>query len=275
MKISAYALAAAVGLMATPAFSQTTAPAPAVTPVAPQATVSAPMTAAPVPMVNIQAPQRNSSGRCGIFETCANTKIGLGKGDFLIRLSALGVLPEDRDSSLWLNGHHIGGRVKTTRQVMPELTFEYFFTDNISADLIAASTRHEIAAEGIPSVGKVDVGSAWVLPPTITLAWHFRPHKRFNPYVGVGGTLAWFHNVSPAGGPLAQKVNLGVTGGPSFNVGFDYQVVGNWFFNFDVKQVFMRVHAWTNDRGVPGENSVTAHDSLDPTLVAAGIAYRF
>ncbi|QDH16860.1 OmpW/AlkL family protein [Swingsia samuiensis] len=228
--------------------------------------------AAPMPQINIHAPI--ASGHCGLFQTCANTKIGLGKGDFIIRLSALGVLPNDHSSRIWLNGSPLPGHVKTTNQVMPELTFEYFFTDNLSVDLIAASTRHEIAGEGTP-VGKVDVGSAWVLPPTVTFAWHFMPHKRFNPYLGVGATLAWFHNVSPAGGPLAQKLNIGVTGGPTINAGVDYQVVGNWFVNFDVKEMFMRVHAWTNDRGVAGENYLRAHDSLDPTTVAFGVEYRF
>ena len=237
---------------------------------APVATNNAAYVNAPV-VGQIPAAPRAGSGHCGLFETCASTKIGLGKGDFLIRLSALGVMPEDRDSKVWLNGNAIPGRVKTTRQVMPELTFEYFFTDNISIDLIAASTRHEVAAEGTP-FGKVDVGSAWVLPPTVTLAWHFRPHKRFNPYLGVGGTLAWFHNVSPAGG-LVQKLNVGVTGGPSVNAGFDYQLVGNWFFNFDVKQMFVRMHAWANDR--ESGAFIKAHDSLDPTVVGAGIEYRF
>lgn len=241
-----------------------------------QAQVAAPASSnaayvnAPV-VSQIPAAPRQGGGHCGLFETCASTKIGLGKGDFLIRLSALGVMPEDRDSKLWLNGNVLPGRVKTTRQVMPELTFEYFFTDNVSIDLIAASTRHEVAAEGTP-LGKIDVGSAWVLPPTVTLAWHFRPHKRFNPYLGVGATLAWFHNVSPAGG-VVQKLNVGVTGGPSVNAGFDYQLVGNWFFNFDVKQMFMRMHAWANDRDSGA--FIKAHDSLDPTVVGAGIEYRF
>lgn len=227
------------------------------------APVAAPMTA-PVP----------HGGHCGLFETCANTRIGLGKGDFLIRLSALGVLPQDMNSKIWVDGARLAGRVRATNQVMPELTFEYFFTDNVSVDLIAASTRHEVAAEHTP-LGKIDVGSAWVLPPTVTFAWHFRPHKRFNPYLGVGGTLAFFHNESPAGG-LVQKLNMGVTGGPAINAGFDYQIVGNWFWNVDVKEMFMRVHAWANDRGdIGGKPFIKAHDSMNPTVVAMGIEYRF
>ncbi|GBQ27334.1 OmpW/AlkL family protein [Gluconacetobacter sacchari] len=234
----------------------------------PSVYVNAPVASDAVP------PPPSRSGHCGLFETCAGTRIGLGKGDFLIRLSALGVMPEDRDSKLWINGNAVAGRVKTTRQVTPELTFEYFFTDNLSVDLIAASSRHEVAADGVGGAAHVDVGSAWVLPPTVTFAWHFRPHKRFNPYVGVGGTMAWFHNVSPAGG-LVQKLNVGFTGGPSVNAGFDYQLVGNWFFNFDVKQMFMRMHAWANDRGGVSGPFIKAHDSLDPTVVGAGIEYRF
>lgn len=240
---------------------------------------SAPAVNAPVSTNMILSPQAKamvapriaSSHECGLFSTCSSTQIGLGQGDFVVRLSALGIIPQDRDSKVWLNGSAIPGRVKTTNQVMPELTIEYFFTDNISIDLIAASTRHEVAAEGTP-FGKIDIGSAWALPPTLTFAWHFRPRKRFNPYVGVGVTLAWFHNLAPAGG-LVKKLNVGVTGGPSVNIGFDYQLVGNWFFNMDAKQMFIRMHAWANDRGSGA--FIKAHDSLDPTTVAAGIEYRF
>lgn len=224
------------------------------------------------------APRPGAGEHCGIFETCASTKIGLGKGDFMIRFSGVGVLPQDRDSSVML---HAGGtsiplrntHLSTTNQAMPELTLEYFLTDNVSVDLIATSTRHEVAALGGPR--KLDVGSAWVLPPTLTFAWHFRPHKRFNPYVGVGATAMWFHSMhANAGSPLGlTKLNAGFTGGPAVNAGFDYQVVGNWFFNADVKQVFVRMHAWAQN---PQETlRVRAHESLDPTVVSAGIAYRF
>ncbi|MCE2565349.1 OmpW family protein [Komagataeibacter sp. FNDCF1] len=254
--------------------------AAALAPVAVHAQTATPSTYVNAPIANPVAVAQ-PKGHCGIFETCSSTKIGLGRGDFMIRLSAVGVLPEDRDSKVWEQGKGLplttlnGTRVKTTNQAMPELTFEYFVTDNISLDLIATSTRHEVAIEGGMAGGKTDVGSAWVLPPTVTVAWHFRPHKRLNPYVGVGGTFMWFHNMNANVGAVGAggKLNAGFTGGPSVNVGVDYQLVGNWFFNFDVKQMFVRMHAWaeTSNESV----RVTAHDSLDPTVVSAGIAYRF
>lgn len=221
------------------------------------------------------APQHR--GHCGIFETCASTKIGLGRGDIMVRLSGVGVLPQDRDSKVWMGRNPNqtllrGTHLSTTNQAMPELTVEYFITDNISVDLIATSTRHEVAAHGGAVGSKFDVGSAWVLPPTLTFAWHFMPHKRFNPYAGVGVTAMWFHSMHGANG---MQLNSGFTGGPSVNVGFDYQMVGNWFFNADVKQMFVRMHAWTKGGILGDDGHIRAHESLDPTVVSAGIAYRF
>ncbi|WP_338332982.1 OmpW family outer membrane protein [Acetobacter sp. LMG 32666] len=242
------------------------------------------------PVMNRIPDAQKGSGHCGIFETCASTKIGLGRGDFMVRLSGVGVLPQDRDSSVKVstNGgasyaHLNSTHLSTTNQAMPELTLEYFLTDNLSVDLIATSTHHRVNAVGSDLQGLnggsrvLDVGSAWVLPPTLTFAWHFRPHKRFNPYVGVGVTAMWFHNMRGAGA-LPQvggltKLNSGFTGGPTVNVGFDYQLVGNWFFNADVKQMFVRMHAWAENAAETVK--VRAHESLDPTVVSAGIAYRF
>ncbi|MXV45202.1 outer membrane beta-barrel protein [Saccharibacter sp. 17.LH.SD] len=277
---------AAVGLIATSTFAFASAPKTQA-----NVTSSSSMQAAPDPTVHLRPPESHS---CGIFETCANTKIGLGKGDFLIRLSALGLITNNTHSSVnirkapdalaAIRGRQ--GHISATNQVAPEFTFEYFLTDHISLDVIAASPRHEARAHGtkVPnpiSTGpnhNLDVGSFWVLPPTLTAAWHFRPHKRFNPYVGIGITVAFFHNTSPAQNngvkAVFDKLKLEPTVGPSFNLGFDYQVVGNWFFNFDIKQILLLdtpVHLNSHSNPI----RVHAHDSINPTVIAGGIEYRF
>lgn len=217
--------------------------------------------------VPMYAPPKKPKPHCGLFKTCPGvTRIGLGKGDFIVRLSALGVITNNTSSKTSAGGH-----INTTNQAAPELSFDYFLTDNVALDLIAASTRHEVKAQGVPGVGKLDVGSAWVLPPTLTVQWHFRPHKAFNPYVGVGLTVAFWHNLSPAKGGLVKKVGLETSVGPAFNLGFDYQIVGNWFYNVDVKQILLQQRAHINDN--PGR--IDARTSLNPTLVSMGIGYRF
>ena len=69
--------------------------------------------------------------------------VGKAAGTFMIRGRLIGVIPEDNSSSTTIGGH-----VTTTAQPAPEVDLSYFFTDNIAAELIAASTRHNVAATG-------------------------------------------------------------------------------------------------------------------------------
>ncbi len=186
-------------------------------------------------------------------------------GTFEASLSAIGVIPETVSSNI----HPIGGEVNASGAVSPELTLTYFFTKNIAVQAIAASTQHEISA-GNTALGHVDVGSAWVLPPTLTLQYHFLPDDRFSPYVGLGVTVAFFYATSPSE-PVVNKFSLDTGAGPALDVGFDYDISGHWFANFDAKQMFINTTA--NIDSVAGR--VTAKTALDPTVIGAGIGYRF
>ena len=57
--------------------------------------------------------------------------------------------------------------------------------------------------------------------------------------------------------------------GPAIQAGFDYNVAGNWFLNVDVKQIFLDTTARING------GAIIAKTSLNPTVVGAGIGYRF
>lgn len=126
--------------------------------------------------------------------------VGKQAGTFLLRGRAIGVLPLDSSSSI----SGIGGHVSTTDQAAPEVDLSYFLTDNIAFELIAATTRHEVAGQAT-ALGKVDVGSVWALPPTITAQYHFMPHSAFSPYVGVGLNAMFFYDANPAVRPSAMS----------------------------------------------------------------------
>ena len=187
--------------------------------------------------------------------------VGKAAGTFMVRLRGIGVLPENKSSSTSL-----GGNVETTNQIGPEADLSYFFTDRIAAELIAASTRHEVSASGT-AIGHVDVGSTYVLPPTLTLQYHFMPHARFSPYVGAGLTVAWFYDTSPAG-PTITKLGFDTAVGPAIQAGIDYDVTGHWFLNADAKQTFLDTRARING------GTIRARTSLDPTILGLGIGYR-
>lgn len=193
----------------------------------------------------------------------AQVSNGLQAGDILVRARAIGIIPENTSSTVSV----IGGHVDVTATPAPEVDFSYFFTDHIAAELIAASTRHEVAATGTV-LGRVDVGSVWVLPPTLTAQWHFLPRGFINPYVGVGLTAAIFFDSKPAGGAVT-KFGLTNAIGPAIQAGADFALGGPWFANIDIKQVFVNAEGRL-DRGV-----IKARTALDPTVIGAGIGYRF
>ncbi|MFL5253670.1 MAG: OmpW/AlkL family protein [Rhodopila sp.] len=190
--------------------------------------------------------------------------VGKQAGTFMIRARAIGIIPEDNRSSTT-----IGGSVSTSATAAPELDFSYFLTDNFALELIAASIRHEIKATGT-ALNTVDVGKIWVLPPTLTLQYHFMPHSAFSPYVGVGMTVAWFYASSPAT-PTVTHFSVGNNVGVALQAGFDYNFSGHWFANFDVKQIFINADAHIDALGT----TVRAHTGLDPLIIGAGIGYRF
>lgn len=199
-------------------------------------------------------------------------------GDFVVRVGEAGVLPLDTNSHI----DTIGGSVSVSNSTMPEVDFSYFFTSAISVQLIATSTRHEVSANNTaltPLLGsKIKLGSAYVLPPALVAQYHFFPDAEFRPYVGAGLDVAWFYDSNPAtevipgtSNKVVNKFTLSNTVGPVLNVGVDYHVSGNWFANFDIKEIYSRPDAVVNT--AIGE--VKAHDGLNPLVISGGIAYRF
>jgi outer membrane protein len=195
--------------------------------------------------------------------TDPDAPVGKAANTIMIRLRGIGVLPQDSSSSI----STIGGDVNASNSAAPEVDFSYFFTDHIAAELIAATTRHEISASNT-SLGRVDVGSVWVLPPTVTLQYHFMPHERFSPYVGAGLNATFFYDAHPAGGAVTS-LGFSDNVGAAIQAGFDYNFIGHWFANFDVKQIFVNTDASLNN------GAIHAKTALNPTVIGAGIGYRF
>jgi len=106
-----------------------------------------------------------------------------------------------------------------------------------------------------------------VLPPTVTLQYH-RQYGDFIPYAGAGVTVAFFYDSHPnvTGGITKAGYDTGV--GPTLDAGFDYVIRPDWVANIDVKQMFVNTTAHIN-------GAITAKTALSPTVVAAGIGYRF
>ncbi|MES0009159.1 OmpW family protein [Mesorhizobium sp. M0062] len=180
-----------------------------------------------------------------------------------VRLRALGVITED---SGYVNAVP-GSGLSYSNTVTPELDISYYFTDNVATELILGTTYANIEGQGaIGALG--NVGKVWLLPPTLTLQYHFTNFGAFKPYVGAGVNYTIFYN-QHAGSADALKVNN--TFGTALQVGFDYMVDQHWGVNFDVKKLFLKPDF---DVTVDGAKQ-TGKAELDPWLIGAGVTYRF
>ena len=192
--------------------------------------------------------------------------VGKAAGTFMIRARVIGVIPENSSSSL--SGALTSGSVGTPNSVVPEVDFSYFLTENIALELIAATSQHDLYAKNSALGSSYHVGSTWVLPPTLLLQYHFMPHEKFSPYVGAGVNVSFFYATEAANNAVTQLA-MKSSVGAAVQAGFDYNFSGHWFANFDVKQIFVSTTASING------GAIHAKTALNPTVVGAGIGYRF
>lgn len=180
---------------------------------------------------------------------------GVGAGDLLVRLRAISLVPQDDHS---LSGG-VDGSLDTA--TVPELDFTYFFTDSIAAELILATSRHHLGS----TAG--DVGEVWLLPPTLTLQYHFQGLGKVKPYVGAGVNYTVFYNEDA--GSLGLPFEIDNAFGWAVQAGVDYQIGDGLFLNADVKYIGLEADINIGNGAVAGDAGV------NPLVIGAGVGYRF
>ena len=179
-------------------------------------------------------------------------------GDFQLRLRNLVVAPA-ASADIQIGGKHIGGATKASTSDVPEADLTYFITDNIAAEVIAGVTKHTVSNS---VAGRI--ASTELLPPTVTVQYHFDPNGPIRPYVGAGINYTLFFNNNSALPGLRITNNVGW----ALQAGVDVPVGdGPYFFNVDVKKIFLA----TNIRAT----GFVAPAHLDPWLIGVGVGVRF
>ena len=184
---------------------------------------------------------------------------------WMIRGRALVVLP-DAGAHLRAAGTPLpNAKVDISTSVVPELDISYFFTKNIAAELVLGVTPHKVKGAG--SLVGTPVGNAWLLPPTLTVQYHFTELGAIKPYVGVGVNYTMFFD-EKARGPFTS-LKLKDSAGLALQAGIDIMLDRHWGLNIDVKKIFME----SKVAAYPGP--VTGKVKIDPWLIGTGVTYRF
>ena len=191
---------------------------------------------------------------------------------WLVRVRALGIVTRDSGRIYQVSGSDL----ETSDIVVPELDISYFFTPNWAVEAIAGTTRHTIHVSEPSGLDGLKVGSAWLLPPIVSLQYHFTNFGAFKPYVGIGANYTIFFSQEAGNeyfnGVAVVRSKLHNAAGAALQVGFDWFVDRHWGFNVDVKKLFLK----TDWDGVLSTGTQLAADvDLDPWLISAGITYKF
>lgn len=208
-------------------------------------------------------------------------------GDWVVRVRAVNVSPnEDSDLGKTLNRNIAplmspGAELKVDDNWIAELDISYYITKNIAAELILArGTEHDVKISGdaLAAVGNQPLGEVDLLPPTLTLQWHFNPDQKFDPYVGAG--INYTHmldrRLKLSGGTYSgSKIKIDSDSwGWALQAGVDVNLDNGWMLNADVKYVTLdtNVKLDVNNTG----NYVKIDDlDVDPWVIGFGIGKRF
>ena len=210
-------------------------------------------------------------------------------GDIVVRLRATHISPDESSklgeqtdksyagnpSAAALYGSSTAN-LKVDSNTIPELDISYYFTKNIAAELILAlGTKHDVSiSPGNGAVSK-DLGSVNLLPPTLTLQWHFNPDQMFDPYVGAGISYvrAMDNGLTARTSSAAYPIRIDRDSfGPAIQAGFDVNLQDRWLVNFDVKKIWVETDVKL-DLGT-GYRKIDELD-IDPWVVSVGFGKKF
>jgi len=197
-------------------------------------------------------------------------------GDILVRGRIINVNPNDDSSVLTLGGSPTAGTgVTVDSDTVPELDITYMLDRNWGAELILGYSKHTVTSYG---AGLTDprVINAKVLPPTLTVQYHFNTDSNIRPYIGAGVNYTYFFDEKVTGTlkTAGSKVNMESSWGLAAQAGVDVAVNDDWFVNLDVKYIDMNTKAkfnGTNAAGVP----ISVNVDVNPIVWGIGIGRRF
>lgn len=177
---------------------------------------------------------------------------------WMVRARAVHLDPADKSDPV--NGAGASDRIGVSSKTIPEVDISYFFSPNLSAELVLTyPQKHDVTLDG------AKIGTFKHLPPTLMAQYRFMPDAQLNPYVGAGINYTNISKVdllNGAGGLEHKSFGL------ALQAGVDYKIDKNWSLNFDVKKVQIRSDVFISGAKV-------SNVQVDPWLVGVGVGYRF
>ena len=140
-----------------------------------------------------------------------------------VRIRGIYIMPDEKTDAA-VNGLVNGLTVDDA--VTPELDLEYFFTQNFSTELVLALSKHDIMGNN----GGANIGSVWLLPPSLYVKYHPIPTAKISPYVGFGMNVVFPFDEKLTADP---DFKIESTLGWAAKVGADVRITDSVYWNID------------------------------------------
>ena len=187
----------------------------------------------------------------------ATSTYAIDKGDWLMRLGATSVNPDDSSSGVTPDD-----AVGVDSGTSLSISFTYMYSDNVGVEILASLPfSHDITASG-STIGEVEH-----LPPTVSWEYHFNPKADIRPYVGAG--LNWTTILDESIDLAGQKLSVDDSTGLALTAGVDVDINKDWFFNASVRYMDIDTTAEIKPLGA------SIDLEIDPWVYTLGVGTTF
>ena len=188
--------------------------------------------------------------------------VGTAQADdskFVVKLGIADVQPKPNNGTLADGAFS----VDIGNSFRPSVTLEYLITPNIGVEVLGAwPFNNDIKLNG-NKAASVDV-----LPPTLSLQYHFLPEKLVSPFVGVGFNYTFIYNIQRTEMLAGLSPDIDNSWGFAAHAGVDFNLNKNWLLTADVRWIQMGGDVKLNGKKVGSTD-------IDPWVWGLAVGYRF
>ena len=172
-----------------------------------------------------------------VAATATTAAVAAPAGSWSVGVGAAYVDPKSDASELKV------GKVAADEDVRPSVTFEYFPAKNVGVELLVAHPfKHDVELNGNK------VGSTKLLPPTLSLQYHFDNGGKVVPFIGAGVNYTTFFNERYY--DSSEKLDLDDSWGAAGHVGVDFKLTDRDAVRLDARYIDLKTDVKVNGADV-------------------------
>jgi outer membrane protein len=192
-------------------------------------------------------------------------------GTLLVHIDAAGVI-KDASAKVYIEGGRVpGGSIGSPADETITFDAAYFLTPNFAVDLYAGLPPRAVVRGAGTLSGAGTLATTNYGPAVLSGEYHVTGLGAFHPYVAAGLNYTLFLNIHHE---ALYDVKIPNAFGAACKLGMDYDISPAWSAHVYVMHIFLGTRVSAS--AVPGGAvPAVAKASIDPTIIGAGLGYRF